>query len=1165
MLSTAVIGMVPQECETRVEKNPKRRRKSGDEVVTSATRCGAQVLLINGLGQLLVVLEKKKQVWNPPGGSVGVTRGELPIDGALREMKEEAGIDLASIDYTYVGKVFCNTFYTYVYFTKSTPVATPNSRWNTGDIAECMWLDKEPAFPGTISYVTPGDAGFKYTRALALTSEKGFILKAYNGATQCDAIVPQPVFQEQTEAEPIVMADIPVQQQQAEPIDMADIPEQQAEPIDMADIPEQQAEPKADRRKTQKFTEVLSLAGLQFLCKLSFSDFLQIWEKDAEETDENGDTMTLTEQYQLMQEFCKSSMQTGKVVTINSVDAVEIVRVYMPTHSSPTGRFFANGDRSTGLALQRLWTKVRSVLTREFTVDLDMKNAHPTILLAICETQFAHEEFWQSLKHYVESRDAVINELKTAGVRNPKKMVLTAMNSAWPRAEEIIKQGSRVVFRKKIPKSCQLYHELDACFKCVQKRLETLPVYRHLHPGKRENNRLGVLLNRICCENENAYLQEAMSLVGFGQVAAPMFDGMLVRGQHEDVENRLAALNHRFKHRMIWDYKEHDNEITVDPGYVGKNSFIADTDVKVLDMLVGHFSGKLARCRGALWFLGDRDTTVILPGDRTQNTAFERCMIAELRKCEIFVGETDQCEAMASLRALCLGLTTQAPVDDEFETRYWESAPDDDYSRGILHWNSRCIHLLHKSVFLYELDDGVEELKPEELQRNMSAITPVSFDQWCASTQHRVYDKDVFVPSLKPELQNPKHYNMFKGLGIQYHGCKDADMSACKPLLAHIETIVCKGNEAASNFVLKTLARIVQGVEHGRLDWVKSEVCILFLSKQGAGKGTLTRHIRRIIGKAYAKQITKKKDLFGNFNDYTSCKLWIEMDELLWAGNHEQAGEFKNMISEDEQTCEGKYKKTREYDSYHNYCATTNNDWAAQVDSDNRRFAPIDCDNKYAGPRTPESTAYFSRLRDPKLGPYKIAEAFAKYLYELDVEEFAPAEHIPNQTLGMQQQKLQSLSTTEAILENWLSRGYAYTGVEGGVKWGDANERIPRITNSALWVEVKQEHGRDRGFPENELKFFQALAKTCGDTKETLREKGSRYNYFKPLCVMKHRFNEFIGFEHYDSEETVTLQCENIDEYGRKCMHWRCKDHAYQVCDACLNERWACKDSLQCL
>jgi hypothetical protein len=112
-------------------------------------------------------------------------------------------------------------------------------------------------------------------------------------------------------------------------------------------------------------------------------------------------------------------------------------------------------------------------------------------------------------------------------------------------------------------------------------------------------------------------------------------------------------------------------------------------------------------------------------------------------------------------------------------------------------WNERCIHLLQKSVFLYEESGEVEELKPDELQRNMRAPTDVTFDQWCASSQRRAYDKDVFVPTLVTAQQNRKHYNRFKGLDIQYKDCSDADVSNCEPLLTHVREILCKNNEAA--------------------------------------------------------------------------------------------------------------------------------------------------------------------------------------------------------------------------------------------------------------------------------------------------------------------------------------------------------------------------------
>jgi hypothetical protein len=68
--------------------------------------------------------------------------------------------------------------------------------------------------------------------------------------------------------------------------------------------------------------------------------------------------------------------------------------------------------------------------------------------------------------------------------------------------------------------------------------------------------------------------------------------------------------------------------------------------------------------------------------------------------------------------------------------------------------------------------------------------------------------------------------------------------------------------------------------------------------------------------------------------------------------------------------------------------------WAAQIDGDDRRFAAIDCDDRWAGPRTAAKTEYFAKLNDLKQGPYNITLAFARYLYDLDVDNFEPAAHI---------------------------------------------------------------------------------------------------------------------------------------------------------------------------
>eukprot|EP01047_Picozoa_sp_COSAG01_P014756 COSAG01_NODE_725_length_14049_cov_7.712760_4_plen_1101_part_00 len=1070
---------------THTTKQSKRRKRPDGE------RVGARVLLLNGIGEMLLVKERKSGKWNSPGGSKEIH--ETPQQCAIREMREECGIDFNQPEFTCVGEEFCPHFHTFVYHTSTQPEANPSSQWSTGDVTECLWVDS--------CLKPPADSHFCLDQGLKVCFNH-----IQTAQARCQIPATQPMQIEELDT-PKPTTTAPEDKKPASP-----------EPVP------QQPQPAA-KMPTHVFTEVLSRAGLQYLSKLTFKDFLLYFaDKDETEMDETGDTMSKQQQHVLMKTFCKESMRKGKLVSLKAEhDAYEIRRSYQPTESSPTGRIFADGSAKTGLALQRLWSKVRSVLTRDYTIDLDMKNCHPTILLHKCRKYFPHEDFYQPLAKYVHCRPEFLDELSNAGMRNPKNLILVSMNSGYLRTKEVIKKGSKVIARTTIPKSCARYHSLDAAFKAIQKQLVKVPEYKDLDPGQRHPNRLGVFLNRILCQEENKLLQEAIQLVGQPQVVGPFFDGLLARGSEADVPNLLAKLNQRFQDRIIWDYKPHDNDIQIDLEYEGLPSHIADTDVTLMDLLVGHFSGKLARCRGALWFVGENCTTVILPGDRTQGALFEHHVIAELRLCEVFIGEHNQCDSMAALRSLCSSLMVQAPIDDDFEAKYWNSNPNDTYSQGICMWNERCIHLLQKSVFLYEESGEVEELKPDELQRNMRALTDVTFDQWCASSQRRAYDKDVFVPTLVTAQQNPKHYNRFKGLDIQYKDCCEVDVSACEPLLAHIREILCNGNEAASEFVLKTFARIIQGVEKGHLHWIKSQVCMIFLSKPGSGKGTVTRHFRRILGASNAKQVCKKKDVFGNFNELCMGKLWVELDELLWAGNHEQAGEFKNMITEDTQTCEGKYKKTREFDSYHNYCATTNSDWAAQIDGDDRRFAAIDCDDRWAGPRTAAKTDYFAKLNDPKQGPYNITLAFARYLYDLDVDSFEPAAHIPTETDGLRQQKLQSLNPVATLVLQWLERGSIQCANDLG-EWVDDKYKIfdgvlhnEPITNDDIWRIVKAEGHSLRNFPDSSHKFFLALSKVLPSSCESCRVgRGKKYcKRFESLSSCRRDMNTYLGFPYF--------------------------------------------------
>ena len=246
------------------------------------------------------------------------------------------------------------------------------------------------------------------------------------------------------------------------------------------------------------------------------------------------------------------------------------------------------------------------------------------------------------------------------------------------------------------------------------------------------------------------------------------------------------------------------------------------------------------------------------------------------------------------------------------------------------------------------------------------------------------------------------------------------------------------------------------------------------------------------------------------------------MDELLWAGNNEHANEFKNYITEDTQTVNPKFKKMRDYDSYHNYCATTNSEWAAQVDRDDRRFAPINCDDKYAGAATAESRDYFSRINDPKEGPYSITLSFAKYLYEIkNLDKFEPTCSLPNSE-GRRMQIEQSFSAIENVAHQILTRGHVVSMGSLTVRQVSDGEEV---VAEELFAKLQQEFATLRGFPGTYLKFYQAMHKVLGPCIKSDRrgKRKTTYKIVADLASCRRQWNKYVGYEAFEPDNDTNL------------------------------------------
>jgi hypothetical protein len=129
----------------------------------------------------------------------------------------------------------------------------------------------------------------------------------------------------------------------------------------------------------------------------------------------------------------------------------------------------------------------------------------------------------------------------------------------------------------------------------------------------------------------------------------------------------------------------------------------------------------------------------------------------------------------------------QSIVDDTFEAKYWESNPDDNYSRGIRLWNERVCFVKDPGVFYH----GFTEMKDRDVADCMANVCDVSLAAWKFSAMRREYAKDDFIPTLAFGICPDDVFNVFQGLKITYADCREADVKDAEPLLQLMRLHIC--------------------------------------------------------------------------------------------------------------------------------------------------------------------------------------------------------------------------------------------------------------------------------------------------------------------------------------------------------------------------------------
>jgi hypothetical protein len=298
-----------------------------------------------------------------------------------------------------------------------------------------------------------------------------------------------------------------------------------------------------------------------------------------------------------------------------------------------------------------------------------------------------------------------------------------------------------------------------------------------------------------------------------------------------------------------------------------------------------------------------------------------------------------------------------------------------------------------KERYLNKYIDGTdEEGKPTRKQ-----AAPF----WLAHSLRRQYEGLDMVPGAPPVLPN-RTYNLWRGWGVKPKpGC-------WKLLERHIVEVLANGDEAFAGFILKYTAWKFQNPGD------PPQVVLALRGGEGTGKGVWGKALMRIWGK-HGLQIHNAEYLTGTFNKHLQDKLFLYLDEAVWAGNKEAERLLKGLVTEDFMMIRAMRIDPFPWRNRLSIMMSSNDKWLVPASHDARRYAVNDVSCAHQ-----KEKEYFAPLFAEVNGDGPAAMLYD--MLRLDLKGWHPRDNVP-QTKALTEQKMLSLGGMDQWYCNLLDRG----------------------------------------------------------------------------------------------------------------------------------------------
>ena len=204
--------------------------------------------------------------------------------------------------------------------------------------------------------------------------------------------------------------------------------------------------------------------------------------------------------------------------------------------------------------------------------------------------------------------------------------------------------------------------------------------------------------------------------------------------------------------------------------------------------------------------------------------------------------------------------------------------------------------------------------------------------RWLNSPQRRQYDGFCF-DSNNDDPQIGELYNLWRGFAVKP---KEGN---CSLFHRHIFEVITQENTGIYNYILDWMADAVQNRTK------RPGVSMVFRGASGAGKNAAIELFGGLFGQHFLA-VSDSKHVVGNFNAHLKDCLILFADEAFYAGDKKHESILKTLLTSPTIMVEYKGKDAIVMPNYIRLMMSSNKDWVAPLEMDDRRWFILDVSDR---------------------------------------------------------------------------------------------------------------------------------------------------------------------------------------------------------------------------